>query len=196
MKKWWKEIKSLTAQNIQQEWFHQFLDDKCPDTKSLANRVNDHFINLTADFERIPVREPIIQQVPRDLLVTVKEVQHSLSGVNVGKAIDPDMIPNKILKEFAPELALPVANIYNCSLEEGSIPDLLKRSFVKPLPKVSPPQSIQTDTKVMEGFACSKYIKCVRCIYIYRMKNEKIIFKPLAGIELHIFGLLCNGDFI
>ena len=27
-------------------------------------------------------------------------------------------------------------------------------------------------------------------IYIYRMKEEKTIFKPLAGIEPHIFGLL------
>ena len=99
--------------------------------------------------------------------MTVKEVRHSLFGVNVGKAIGPDMIPNKILKEFAPELALPNANIYNCSLEEGSIPDLLNKClFVNPLPKVSPAQSIQTElrtilmtctiAKLMEGFARSR----------------------------------------
>ena len=27
-------------------------------------------------------------------------------------------------------------------------------------------------------------------VYIYRMKEEKTIFKPLAGIEPHIFNLL------
>ena len=41
---------SLTGQDIQQEWFHQFLGENCPDTKSLANMVNDHFISLTSDF--------------------------------------------------------------------------------------------------------------------------------------------------
>ena len=49
-KKWWKQIKSLTGQDIQQEWFHQFLGENCPDTKSLANMVNDHFTSLTSDF--------------------------------------------------------------------------------------------------------------------------------------------------
>ena len=34
-----------------------------------------------------------------------------------------------------------------------------------------------------------KYIKCVRCVDI-EMKEEKIIFKPLAGFEPHIFGIL------
>ena len=26
-KRWWKQIKSLTGQDIHQEWFHQFLRD-------------------------------------------------------------------------------------------------------------------------------------------------------------------------
>ena len=73
------------------------------------------------------------------------------------------MIPNRVLKDFAPELAPLVMDIYNCSLREGYDPDLLKRSIINPLPKVSPPQEIQSDlrpifltctlAKVMEGFA-------------------------------------------
>ena len=51
LKRWWKQIEPLTGQDIHQEWFHQFLRDDCPDTKSLANRVNDHFISLTAGFK-------------------------------------------------------------------------------------------------------------------------------------------------
>ena len=50
------------------------------------------------------------------------------------------MIPNRVLKEFAPELALLIMDIYNCSLREGYVPDLLKRSIINHLPKVSPPQ--------------------------------------------------------
>ena len=59
-------------------------------------------------------------------------------------------------------------DIYNCSLREGYVPDLLKRSIINPLPKVSPPQEIQTDlravsltctlAKVMEGFARSRLV--------------------------------------
>ena len=74
-KKWWKQIKLLTSQDIKQEWYHQFLGENCPDIKSLANMVNDHFI---------------------------------------------------ILKDFAPELVPLIMDIYNCSLREGYVPDLLK----------------------------------------------------------------------
>ena len=73
---------------------------------------------------------------------------------------------NWVLKEFAPEHAPVIMDIYNCSLREGYIPDLLKRSIIIPLPKVSPPQEIQTDlrpisltctlAKVMEEFCAQQ----------------------------------------
>ena len=43
--KWWREIKKLTGQDVQQEWHHQFLSNNM-DTKSLANKINDFFISL------------------------------------------------------------------------------------------------------------------------------------------------------
>ena len=99
---------------------------------------------------------------PPDLLVTMREAQASLSSLKTGKAIGPDMIPNRVLKEFAPELALVITDIYNRSPVEGYVPSLLKSAIVNPLPKVSPPKEIKSDlrpialtctiAKVMEGF--------------------------------------------
>ena len=38
-KKLCKQIKLLTGQDIEHEWYHQFLGENCPDIKSLANMV-------------------------------------------------------------------------------------------------------------------------------------------------------------
>ena len=40
-KKWWKQIKLLTGQDIELKWYHQFLGENCPDIKPLANMVNE-----------------------------------------------------------------------------------------------------------------------------------------------------------
>ena len=130
--------------------------------------VNDHFTSLTSDFVPLTPSGVTNQQVPPGLIVSVREVRDSLSSLNVEKAIGPDMIPNRVLKEFAPELAPLIMDIYNCSLKEGYVPDLLKRSIINPLPKVSPPQEIQIDlrpisltctlAKVMEGFARTRLV--------------------------------------
>ena len=38
-KKWWKQMKSLTGQGIQNEWYHRFLEGT-KNTEFLANRIN------------------------------------------------------------------------------------------------------------------------------------------------------------
>ena len=78
------------------------------------------------------------------------------------KAVGPDFIPNKISKEFALELIPVVQDIFNSSRSVGYFPDLLKAFLVNPIPKVSPPQQIESDfrptaptctlTEVMEGY--------------------------------------------
>ena len=71
----------------------------------------------------------------------------SLSSLQTSKAVSPDNIPNRLLKEFALELASLVCDIYNQSLREGYIPAFLKSSIVTPIPKVSPPRLIQQDLR-------------------------------------------------
>ena len=63
-KKWWKQIKQLIGQDTQQEWYHQFLGENCPDTKASANMVNDHFISLTSDFAPLSLTKVTNQQFP------------------------------------------------------------------------------------------------------------------------------------
>ena len=82
----------------------------------------------------------------------------------MAKAVGPDNIPNKILKDLDPI----IQDIYNQSLKEGYIPSLLKSSIVTPIPKVTPPTTIESDlrqisltctlAKVMEGFVCSRLL--------------------------------------
>jgi hypothetical protein len=49
---WWKQIKSLSGQNIKQEWYHQILGES-ENIESLAQKINDFFIALTQNFEPI-----------------------------------------------------------------------------------------------------------------------------------------------
>ena len=163
--KWWKEIKKLSGQNIRQEWYHQFLDNNM-DIESLANTVNDFFVSLTDHFAPLSQPTPPMH-IPEEFLVTESEVFKSLASLQISKAIGPDNIPNRILKEFAPELAPVICNIYNQSMKEANIPSPLKSSIV--IPKISAPQTIENDlrpisltssmAKVMEGFTCTRLLK-------------------------------------
>ena len=165
--KWWKEIKKLSGQNVRQEWYHQFLDNNM-DIESIANKVNDFFVGLTDHF--VPLSQPTPPiEILEEFLVTEREVFKALASLQTSKAIGPDNIPNRILKKFALELAPVICNIYNQSMKEANIPSPLKSSIVIPVPKISPPQTIENDlrpisltstmAKVMEGFTCTRLLK-------------------------------------
>lgn len=90
----------LTGQNIQLETHHQFLSS---DIKSLENKINNFWqaSRIIPPVSRVPA-----STVWHEFLVSDGEVYWSSSFLLVAKAGGPDNIPNKILKGFAPELAL------------------------------------------------------------------------------------------
>ena len=90
--------------------------------------------------------------------VSEAEVYKSLSTLQIAKSVGPDKIPNRVLKEFAPELSLVIQDIYNQSIREGYTPELLKSSIISPMPKVTSPQSIESDFRPMEGFFCKSHL--------------------------------------
>ena len=134
--KWWRDIRKLAGQVGRQEWYHQFLD-KDTDIKRLANKINSYFVGLTDHFPPLCQGVPPLS-VPDELLISEYKAYKSLSSLQTSKAVGPDNIPNRILKDFALEIAPLVCDIYNQSLREGDIPALLKSSIVTPIPKVSP----------------------------------------------------------
>jgi hypothetical protein len=67
-------------------------------------------------------------EIPENFLVTESEVFKALASLQISKAIGPDNIPNRILKEFAPELAPVICNIYNQSMKEANIQSPLIKS--------------------------------------------------------------------
>jgi len=64
--------------------------------------------------------------ISSDLLVSLEEVLSDLRILPTQKAVGPEGISNKLLKECPPELAPLIQDIHNQSLREGFVPDTLK----------------------------------------------------------------------
>ena len=79
----------------------------------------------------------------------------------------------KVIRSSIFELAPLIMDIYNCSLRVGYVPDLLKRSIINPLPKVSPPQEIQ--------WLETLYIKHEEECFIRYLNTEKWLKKRGAA---------------
>ena len=54
----------------------------------------------------------------------------------------PDLIVNRLLKELAQPLALPLADLFNFSLSSGSVPNNWKQANVTPVHKENDPSDV------------------------------------------------------
>ena len=136
----------------------------------LAAQINDFFTSITHEFEPLTQVQTPPNVISSDLPVSLEEVSSDLLMLPIQKAVGPDGISNKLLKEFAPELAPLIQDIRdNQSLREGFVPDILKQSIITPVPKVCPPQNIKSDlrpialmsclAKVLEGFTNKRLLR-------------------------------------
>ena len=88
----------------------------------LTEMINGFFVSLTADFDPLPVHDSTLEdtiEVPDEFLVSVDDCFNELRSIKLNKSPGPDIIPNKILKEFAYELSPVICNIDNSSMIDG-----------------------------------------------------------------------------
>ena len=64
------------------------------------------------------------------------------NSLNVGKALGPDFIRNRLLKELAVPLSLPLCNLFNFSLQTGQVPSSWKEANVTPINKKDDPSEV------------------------------------------------------
>ena len=71
------------------------------------------------------------------LVLNREEVSSILKSLPIGKAVGPDGVSNKILKELAEKIDEPLSCHFNQSLSQGHVPDGWKKSHVSPIPKLT-----------------------------------------------------------
>ena len=126
--KWWRRTKQLIGVSKGSTWFKQLLDNMI--LQELTERINDIFVSLTADFDPLPVHDSTIEdfiEVPDEFLVSVDDCFNELRSIKLNKSPGPDIFSNRILKEFAYELAPVICNIYNSSMIDGVLLSSLKQ---------------------------------------------------------------------
>ena len=67
-------------------------------------------------------------------LFYLNNLLYNLMNLNLNKSGGPDNVPPRLIKEFAYELCFPLAEVFNCSLNAGAVPDLWKKAIVVPVP--------------------------------------------------------------
>ena len=87
--------------------------------------MNEFFVNQTIlndDNAFIPATVPLPQNVLNQVVTTPQEVELILKSLKLGKAAGPDAVNNRILKELALPLSVPLADLFNLSLCKGKVP--------------------------------------------------------------------------
>ena len=69
------------------------------------------------------------------IILTTDDVKIVLKSLPLSKASGPDGVNNRVLKELADVLSLPLCDLFNQSLSIGEFPEQWKRSHVTPIPK-------------------------------------------------------------
>ena len=105
--------------------------------------VSDHLPRLNKSHKVFDVNE----ELPDQYVISVCTTFKALESVKANKATGPDNIPAWVLRNYANVLAPPLTAIFNNSLREGVLPMECKMANVIPLPKTSPPVSIEKDIR-------------------------------------------------
>ena len=78
---------------------------------------------------------------------SIGKVKNALKQLNARKATGADNIPAWVfnLKRFAEELAVVTHDIITASIVQNKYPTMYKHALVSPVPKVHPPEKIESD---------------------------------------------------
>ena len=78
-------------------------------------------------------------------IIHEESVFDKLFNIFISKSLGSDGIPNWVLKAYI--LALPVASLFNASIQQQHVPTVWKKAEVIPIPKTSVPADIPTDLR-------------------------------------------------
>ena len=118
-----------------------------------AEKIADHYASISQLYEPVTDLDYPEYAVPSNFSppkVTCSKVEKTIKSMNKKSAGVPGDIPMKLIAEFASELAKPLAHLINCCFSQGIYPNLWKKEYVTPVPKIHPPEKI-SDLRRISG---------------------------------------------
>jgi len=91
--------------------------------------------DVEADAEIPTIFEPEIHTEINNIIITPECVEKKIRKLKTSSAPGPDQIHPRILKECVKEVSIPLAMIYQKSIEEGELPEDFKQTNISPLYK-------------------------------------------------------------
>ena len=151
---WWKIVNKMAGKSGKNS-FSLEHGGRTLDQSELVRALNVFYASVNSDIPplnlaALPAFLPAEEPAPT---VQPHEVSKKLLEIKPFKAHGPDNVPCRILKEFAYELAEPVATIFNTSLSSGIVPAIWTDSDIIPVPKSQPP-TCEGDTRPISLTPC------------------------------------------
>ena len=112
--------------------------------KLIANHFNTFFTSVAAKLNEkiVKAKKPFshyLGQITDETIflspTTPADIESLINCIKPNKAIGPNSIPTKILKEFKTELSEPLSDMINISFNNGIFPDFLKVANLIPIHK-------------------------------------------------------------
>ena len=147
--KWYQMAKQIGAVNQTEKDDLRVEALSGLDDQESAELVAQHFASISQEYlpfntANLPAFLPPLPP-PR---VKELEVYKRLKNLKKTKSTQSIDLPHKLRKEFAAELAGPVTNILNASLQQHKYPTMWKQEWVTPVPKVRNPKTISELRKI------------------------------------------------
>ncbi len=111
-------------------------------------------------------------KISSNIHITSEEVISTLKAVPVGKAAGPDGIDNRILREICNELAIPLSDLFNHSLNIGLFPESWKDAHVCAIFK-------KDDPTLVNNYRPISLLNTLEKVF------ERIVFKHLFNFMQH-----------
>lgn len=116
------------------------LDNDSPvsDAAGKAALLNNFFSDQCSlppgsDADPLPDFQPVTDSDISDITTTPAEVHNILKTLNTTKAVGPDGISNRLLRECRESLSAPLSRLFNLSLQTGRFPTSWKLANVVPV---------------------------------------------------------------
>ena len=163
---------------------------------SIAHQLNTHFINVGRELaDKLPMtNENVNQYIKRSFRdsftfrsILVHEVYDLIMGINLNKSTIG--IPKKCIKLASSHISECLTSIFNQSLQQGVVPDILKISRVTPIDKGGEitDQGRQIIVPYQLYQLLHKYLKNVFITNLSTtLKSIKLSFNSNLGLEKDI----------